>query len=878
MIWSQSTKEIAQQLDTNFVTGLSSKKAEQLLKALGPNALPVAKKIVIWKILMKHFIEPFVIVLIVLAIIAIVIQQWQEAIVVFLIVIIDATLSTYQEVKTASSLDSLKKLVSTQAVVIRDGNKHNIDTRDLVIGDLVYLDAGMFVAADLRIIQSYNLCTNESLLTGESSLVRKTTAPILAPKLPIAERTNLAFMSTTIATGSGLGIVYATGQKSEIGKISKLLQEIKEPISPLTKQMTFLIRIISLFALTLGIVMFLSQYLLGHKEAGSALIFGIALTIAIIPEGLQVIVTVALSLGSLRMAKKHAIIKNLPAVETLGKVDIICSDKTGTLTENKMTVKKYYLSKSVLDYNNFTKQTKQAQLFLDCLVLCNNSSLTNKKIVGDPTEAALINWYEELQFSSKKLTTENKRIYEIPFDSERKIMSTIYNYDHQIYAFVKGAADSMINLCTHILLDNEKIKLTTQLKTEILLAIDQMANDALRVLGTSYKVITNPKQDYSNITKIENELIFLGLIGMIDPPRKEVKAALIRTKRAGIDIVMITGDHLNTALAIGQELGLINNKSQAISGNEIDEMLEATFNANINNYRIFARVSPEHKVKIVKALQSHNKIVSMTGDGVNDAASLKVANIGVAMGITGTDVAKDAAQMVLTDDNFTTIVDAIEEGRNIYNKIKRIVCFILITNMAQVLAIIAGAVFKGNELLAPIQILWINLIVESVIAIPMSMGPNNPDLMLDKPEKPNNSILSGSYFKIAIISIILSTLLILAFQFLPLMLNENKKGYMFVFVIMVNAPIFYAFSFVTGTKTSIFSKITLKNKFLWMAAIIAFIINTIIIFTPKINEVFSIHQDFGLVDWLIGIALATIPMWLLEIDKGIKILVKYLKK
>ncbi|WP_342276342.1 cation-translocating P-type ATPase [Spiroplasma endosymbiont of Nebria brevicollis] len=878
MIWNEKTKDLANQLNTNIVTGLSEEAAAKLLLETGTNQLPISKKKPIWKIILQHFLEPFVLVLIALAIVAVAIGQWQEASVVFLIVIVDAILSTYQEVKAATSLDALKKLVSSQSVVIRDGNKHDINAQDLVIGDLIYLEAGMFVPADVRIIQSYNLRTNESLLTGESTLVTKTTEALKDEKLSISEQTNIAFMSTAVATGSGLGIVHATAKTSEIGKITKLLQAEKELKSPLTKQMAFLIRLISIFALALGLVMFLVQFFVSEKRAIDSLIFGIALAIAVIPEGLQVIVTVALSLGSSRMAKKHAIIKHLPAVETLGQVDIICSDKTGTLTQNKMTVQKYYLTEVVQDADKFIRKNQQEQLFLDCLVLCNNSEFHKNKTVGDPTEAALVNFAEHLKFSTKEINTKHKRIYEIPFDSERKVMSTVNEYEKDTYVFVKGAADNMINVCSHILIGDERIKITPEIKKDILEKMDEMSNAALRVLGTSYKVITNEKKDYSNVDEIESQLTFLGLVGMIDPPRREVKGALVRTRRAGIDTIMITGDHLNTAVAIGQDLGLIENKSQAISGKLIDEMSEEALNANINQYRVFTRVSPEHKVRIVKALQSHNKIVSMTGDGVNDAPSLKAANIGVAMGITGTDVAKEASQMVLTDDNFSTIVDAIEEGRNIYNKIKRIVCFVLITNMAQVLAIVFGAIFKWDELLQPIQILWINLIVESVIAIPMSMGPNNPDLMLDKPIKRNDRIISGSWRFIGVVSVILSTLLILTFHFLPPILNEAiTDGYVFVFVIMVNAPIFYAFSFVSGAKTSIFSKVTWRNKFIWMAALIAFFINALIIFTPKIQDAFSIHEAFRVTDWLICVVLSTIPMWLLEIYKGVRILISYIK-
>jgi len=879
MIWNQTTSEIAQALNTNSNEGLSEVQAAQLLHKSGPNQLPISKKKPIWKMLCEKLLEPFVLVLIILAIIAIVIGQWQEALVVFLIVIVDAILNTYQEVKATTSLNALKKLVSHKAIVIRDGHKHNIDAKTLVVGDLVFLEAGMFVPADLRVIQSYNLRTNESLLTGESTLVTKTVVPINQENLPLSSQTNIAFMSTMIVTGSGLGIVYATAVTSEIGKISKLLQAEKEPESPLIKQMTLLIRLISILALILGVVMFLVQFLISQNDIVPSLIFAIALIIAVIPEGLKTIVTVALALGSARMAKKHAIVKRLPAVETLGKVNIICCDKTGTLTQNKMTVQKYYLTKTVQPAAKFKITNQQTQLFLDCLILCNNSTFSKNKVIGDPTEGALISWAKSLKYHWRTSRSQFKRLHELPFDSERKLMTTINQYHQQTVVFVKGAIDNMIDLCTHVLINNEKVKLTATHKKVIIEQMETMSAAALRVLGASFKIINQDFDDFNDVQKVESDLTFLGLVAMIDPPRAEVKGALTKTRTAGIETIMITGDHLNTAVAIGQELGLITTRAQAISGEQLDQLSLNTLKTNINQYRVFARVSPEHKVKIVKAWQSHDKIVSMTGDGVNDAPSLKASNIGVAMGITGTDVAKEAAQIVLTDDNFSTIVDAIEEGRNIYHKIKRIICFILITNTAQVLAIILGAILQWNELLQPIQILWINLIVESIIAIPMAMGPNNAALMQEKPLKRNDRIISGTWGFIMATSFILSILLILVFRFLPAVLNSQVgDGYIFVFIIMANAPIFYAFSFGSGMKTSLFSKLTLKNKYIWIAALVAFIINAMIIFVPGINSAFSITADFRFINWLVCISCALIPMLLLEAYKGLSMLILSAKK
>lgn len=868
MFWNEDITKIKEQLNTDLETGLSDKQAAELLSKNGLNALPTSKKKSVFTMIVEHLIEPFTLVLVILFIISAVLQKWAETVVIGLIISLEMFMSIYQERKAIASLDSLKKLVKDQAIVIREGKKYPIDVKNLVVGDLVYLEAGMFLPADIRIIQSFNLRVNESLLTGETNLIIKTVDPIYKENLTIGDRTNMAFMSTTIAAGSGLGIVVATGKNTEIGKITKLLQEEREPKSPLSKQITFLVRTISIIALILGVFIFCMQFFVSKSSWMNSLVFAIALMVAVIPEGLSVIVTVALSLGSRRMAKKNAIVKRLNAVETLGQVNIICSDKTGTLTENKMTVQKYYLKDHVEDSKHLESTTLQQALFIDALVLVNNSSVANKKIIGDPTEAALLKWAEELKINSNQIQRSHKRIHEIPFDSDRKLMSTINEYKGQQYLFIKGAPDNLIKQCTHYLINDKKYKMTTAFKKELAIHLQTMSDQSLRVLGAAYKEISG-KHDFNDINYMESNLVFLGLVGMIDPPRREVKDVLVNTKAAGIETKMITGDHLNTAVAIGKELGILQHKDQAINGEQIEKLSEKKLKKDIHKYQVFARVSPEHKVRVVKALQANGNIVSMTGDGVNDAPSLRAANIGIAMGVTGTDVAKEASQVVLTDDNFLTIVDAIEEGRNIYNKLKRIICFIIITNLSQVLAITIGILLKWGDLLAPLQILWINLIVESFLSITMSMGPNNPKLMKEKPISQKENILSGSWKFIIFTSIICAGLLLVTYKFLPLALGTDPKlGYIYAFVFMVNAPVFYSISFSVGRRDFLFTnKKLLQNKAFWISVLVAFTINAGIVFIPGIRDAFDISTNISFIAWIICFGIAIIPTILLELFK-----------
>lgn len=554
-----------------------------------------------------------------------------------------------------------------KALVKRDGSIIEIPSEEVVVGDIVIIDAGRYIPADLRLIESANLKIEESAFTGESVPAEKNSDIINEENdVPIGDQHNMAFMSTLATYGRGTGIVIATGMDTQIGKIAKMLDAEDENTTPLQKKLAQLGKTLGFAAVGISIVMFIVSMFQG-RDFLEMFMTSISLAVAAIPEGLPAIVAIVLALGVQRMIKENAIIRKLPSVETLGSVNIICSDKTGTLTINKMTVKKFYINGETKNLEEIDIKNDESKLLVDGMILCNDATSKDGVQTGDPTEVALIDVGNKINIFKEDLNKAHKRVNEIPFDSDRKLMTTVNTYDKGFNVFTKGAIDSILKISNKILINGEIKDFTKEEKEKVLMASNLMSDDALRVLALGYKVIDT---EHVAIDDLEKDLIFVGLMGMIDPPREEVKGSIQVSKNAGIRTIMITGDHKNTAVAIAKELGIANDISEAMSGSEIDTYSDEEFTKIVNNYRVFARVSPEHKVKIVKAFKAHGNIVSMTGDGVNDAPSLKAADIGVAMGITGTDVAKGAADMVLTDDNFTTIVSAVEEGRNIFNNIK----------------------------------------------------------------------------------------------------------------------------------------------------------------------------------------------------------------
>ena len=659
-------------------------------------------------------------ILIAAAVISGIMGEISDSIIILIVILINATIGVVQESKAEKALEALKELSTPKALVKRNGELIEIPSEEVVTGDIVIIDAGRYIPADLRLIETANLQIEESAFTGESVPAEKDAKIVLEDeKAPVGDRVNMAYMSTLATYGRGTGIVVATGMDTEIGKIAKMLDDDEEESTPLQKRLAQLGKILGFVAIGICVIIFILSMFQG-RDWFEMLLTAISLAVAAIPEGLPAIVAIVLALGVQRMIKHNAIVKKLPAVETLGSVSIICSDKTGTLTINQMTVKKIYINDSLVPIDNIDIKDNSTELLVEAMVLCNDATSNETSKTGDPTEIALLDVGNKVNLFKDSLNEEHKRVDEIPFDSDRKLMTTVNAYENKFKVYTKGAIDSLFKICNKVLIDDEIVPLTEEKKKELLDASNSMSDTALRVLGASYKEIDNKNVP---IDSLEKDQIFIGLMGMIDPPREEVKASIVECKKAGIIPIMITGDHKNTAFAIGNELGMADNINQCMSGSEIDNYSQEEFNKIVNNYRIFARVSPEHKVKIVKAFKSHGNIVSMTGDGVNDAPSLKAADIGVAMGITGTDVAKGAADMILTDDNFSTIVNAVEEGRNIYNNIKKAIIFLLSCNLGEIVALFVAILLNWNTPLLPIHILWVNLITDS---FPASITRSRP--------------------------------------------------------------------------------------------------------------------------------------------------------
>ncbi|AVN63739.1 ATPase [Mesoplasma florum] len=747
---SSQIKEIENKLDTDIKTGLTEEEAAKRLIENGKNELPTAKVTPWWVTFLHAFVEPLQLILMFAAVISVVaplisspgeklgFHEFIDFVVIMLIVIVDAVLETVQTVKARKSVDALKSLSKPKAVILREHNQKEIDASDLVVGDIVILEAGKYVPAELRIVQSADFMIDEAILTGESVPVEKTHKAIKETTI-LAEKTNIAFMSTFTTAGRAVGIVIGTGLNTEIGKISEAIDKNEETETPLEKKISKFGYVISCVAGLIGIFVFLLLSLVGGFEAwASYLMVAITLAIGVIPESLAAVISITLSFSTKRMANNNVIVKKLASVETLGSVNVICTDKTGTLTQNKMTVKKVIDNNRIIDSDEYLDLDKsiQKELLLKALVLPNDSITEGNERIGDPTELALVDFAELMGVDELVYRKKFERIDEIPFDSERKLMSTLNTVDKKTIAFTKGAIDQLLSICDHIMIENKVIKLTESHKHEIMRASINLSDDALRVLAFAYKEVKNNKLE-------EKGLTFIGAVAMIDPVRKEAVQAIEEAHAAGVEVCMITGDHAITALAIARDLGLAYDEKQVISSDKLDTMSDAELEEVIDNIRVFARVNPEHKVKIVATLQKKGYIVSMTGDGVNDAPSLSKADIGVAMGITGTDVAKQASDVILTDDNFATIMTGVNEGRNVYQKIKRAITLLMGFNLANVLSIlIISLIFKISPLEAT-NILYINLIVESCLAIAIGMGPLDDTLMKLKPQVGKNGLLKG---------------------------------------------------------------------------------------------------------------------------------------
>ncbi|MCL1631482.1 cation-translocating P-type ATPase [Sporolactobacillus sp. CPB3-1] len=870
MNWfSVDAEEVLRELQTDRKQGLSHQEAASRLEKYGENKLKGKPKKSLVALFFAQLKDMLIYVLLGAAVITVLIGEYTDSIIILLVVILNAIIGVFQEFKAGKAIEALQKMTTPRALVRRDGDVIEIDSKDLVPGDLVVLDAGRYIPADLRLIESVNLQIEESALTGESVPSEKDAGHRFEdPKTPLGDLSNMAFMSTLVTYGRAEGVVVGTGMNTEIGKIAKGLDETETDLTPLQRRLAELGKTLGYVAIGICVLIFVIA-LIQRRDLFEMFLTAISLAVAAIPEGLPAIVAIVLALGVTRMSRINAIVKRLPAVETLGSVNIICSDKTGTLTQNKMTVLHVYTHRKFLDVpdeGTATAQETAEQKLIQTMVLCTDATYADGEGTGDPTEIALLVLGEKYHMPKSEQEAGHERVAEKPFDSDRKLMTTLNKEGSRYRVHTKGAFDSILKVATHALVNGEKVPLTDELKADYLRAAEEMSDQALRVLGAAYK----DSDELIDPDEMEKGLTVLGLVGMIDPPRLEVKDSIRQAKEAGITPVMITGDHQHTAAAIAMQLGMADSLAQTISGSDLDALSDEELNHGITQYRVFSRVSPEHKVKIVKAFQSHGNIVSMTGDGVNDAPSLKSADIGVAMGITGTDVSKGASDMILTDDNFSTIVSAIREGRNIYNNIKKSVVFLLSCNLGEIVAILTSVLFFWPVPLLPTQILWINLITDTFPAIALGVDLGDKDVMKKKPRDPKESFFAGGAAWRALTGGLLIGLLTLAAFYFGL----NEHGYQMwsgsipedvltyaetmAFVVLAVSQLFYSLSMRSATH-SILRVGLFSNKYLIGAILLGLVLQFTVISVPFLASAFHV-QMLTLRDWFIVLVFALIPL------------------
>ena len=898
--YNQTIEEIEKNLKTNKEKGLTQEQINEKIEEFGLNELKAQKKKSLFVKFLEQFKDFMIIILIIAAIVsgAISVAQGEaitDSIIILIVVIANAIIGVAQEAKAEKSLEALQKLSGHESKVLRNGAILVVPAKDLVPGDIVVLDTGDYVPADLRIIEAINLKSQEASLTGESVPVEKQTQKIDEEEVPIGDRTNMLFSSSLITYGRGKGIVVETGMNTEVGKIAGMLQQSEEKETPLQIKLNNLGKTLGIVSLIICGVIFLAGLMQG-KPIVSMFMTAVSLAVAAIPEGLAAVSTIVLAIGVQKMVKKNAIVKNLPAVETLGSATVICSDKTGTLTKNQMTVQKIFVDNHTYDLNNiedilkYENANQEVKLLVYNGMLCNDTKIADDgKLNGDPTETALVDIAFKLGFT-KNLYEQMPRINEIPFDSERKLMSTVHKVGEKYIVFTKGGIDELLAICNSYIEDGKINNNLNSFKSRINEINNLMANDALRVLGFAYKELDyEPKQE-----ELENNLIFVGMYGMIDPPREEAKVAVEKCKTAGIKTVMITGDHKITATAIAKNLGILENESEAITGTELDKISDEELKANIRNYSVYARVAPEHKVRIVKAWQSQGDIVAMTGDGVNDSPSLKQADIGCSMGIVGTDVAKEAADVILTDDNFATVVSAVEEGRRIYDNILKVIQFLLSSNIGEIvvlfLATIGTSLFaklfgitdlKHLEILMPIHILWINLVTDSLPALALAFDPANSNIMSRPPLKHTKGIFTKSMtYRIIYQGVMIGLLTLAAFiiglattneaiQGLSIEESKIEVGQTMAFMVLALSELVHVYNIRDNTK-SIFKTKVFNNSILLGATALSAILMLIVVFVPALRNIFSIPL-LPMKNILQVVCLVFAPLLIVEIFKALKI-------
>ncbi|MCC7668316.1 MAG: calcium-translocating P-type ATPase, PMCA-type [Leuconostoc pseudomesenteroides] len=850
-LYNQDSTDVLVALKTDAKAGLTGQEAKARFEKNGPNQLNEAKSTSLVQKFINQFKDLMIAILLAAAIVAAFTGELVDAIFILAIVIINAVFGVFQEAKAEDAINALKEMSTPNANVIRDGKEMSVKSTDLVVGDVVRLEAGDIVPADLRLIESASLQIEEASLTGESVPVDKIADTLADSDLPLGDRTNLGFMNTNVTYGRGVGVVTGTGMQTEIGHIAGMLEAADETKTPLQANLVKLGQVLTYLILGIAVVTFIVGLLRGRETIIDMLLTSISLAVAAIPEGLPAIVTITLALGTTRMASRHALVRKLPAVETLGSTDIIGSDKTGTLTQNKMTVEKLVVDAEISDADNTGELTDTYARLADILALNNDTKRTENGLVGDPTETALIAFNEKHDRDIDKLFNEMPRVAELPFDSERKLMSTVHPAPNGYIITVKGAPDELLKRATRIEMSGQIVDLSDDIRAKLLGINSELATQALRVLGFAYKLVDEmPTEMTSQV--VENDLVFTGFVGMIDPERPEVAQAVAEAKAAGIRPMMITGDHRDTAAAIAIRLGILDEKdidTAVISGSDIDAMSEAEFAENVTRYNVYARVAPEHKVKIVNAWQKKGKVVAMTGDGVNDAPALKAADIGIAMGITGTEVSKGASDMVLADDNFATIVHAVEEGRKVFANIQKALQYLLASNLAEVISIFVMTLLGWN-ILAPIMILWINLVTDTLPAIALGIEPAEKGVMKRSPRGRGASFLSGGVGPAIIWQGILQAVIVLSVYGFALAAPVHAESHLahqdaltMAFMTLGLMQMFNAIN-VKSVYGSMFGPQAFRNKMFNWALLGSLVVMAAVVVIPPLNPLFHVsHLD-----------------------------------
>ncbi|MCT0078409.1 cation-translocating P-type ATPase [Lactococcus lactis] len=869
--YNQSVNEVLEETKSQF-EGLSPKEVENRQAKDGFNELKEKKKTSTWELFIDTLKDPMVIILLLVAFVQLFLGEFVESLVIFIVLMINSVVAVVQTKRAESSLDALRQMSAPSAKVLRNGEKTSIPARELVVGDIVSLEAGDFIPADGRLINVQNLRVEEGMLTGESEPVEKF-SDVIEGEVALGDRKNMVFSSSLVVYGRADFLVTAIAEQTEIGKIAQMLETAEAKQTPLQQKLEKFGKQLGWAILALCALIFAVQILRlfttnqtanMQKAVLDSFMFAVAVAVAAIPEALSSVVTIVLSVGTNKMAKQHAIMRNLPAVETLGSTSVICTDKTGTLTQNKMTVVDSFLptqgSKELTDLTQADQK-----LLLNAMVLCNDSSFSQEgQLLGDPTEVALIAYSDKIGYPYQDLREKSPRLAEFPFDSERKLMSTINDFEGQKTIFVKGGPDVLFNRCNQVFLDGKVQEFTPELKEKFQAQNEAFSQKALRVLAYAYKPVSDNKTELT-LTD-ENDLILIGLSAMIDPPREAVYDSIAEAKKAGIKTIMITGDHKTTAQAIAKDIGLMNEGDMALTGQELDALTEDELRKNLEKISVYARVSPENKIRIVRAWQNEHQVTAMTGDGVNDAPALKQANIGIAMG-SGTDVAKDASSMILTDDNFVSIVSAVSIGRVVYDNIKKSISYLFSGNLGAIIAIVFALVVGWVNPFTALQLLFINLVNDSVPAIALGMEKAEPDVMEKAPRQLNEGIFANGLMRVILIRGSLIGIAAIISQYVG-QKTSPEMGVAMAFTTLILARTLQTFAARSNSQNILKLGFT-TNKYVLMAVTFCLALYSLTTL-PFLREIFSIPAAFGWSQWIVAAGLAVIAVICMEILKSIK--------